>query len=696
MCFNWTAFQLLRTMRFHALIFICLALFTANKNIGQTVFPRSYLGKVHTPRGHLHVLWIFVRYDNKNLFNNPKWLDDSGRDALPVMANGFPNHLFNTTPESIGQVGQRKNLSDFFYKMSNGEFLLTGDVFPVQVPITYIPEVRGNFSTRGQRMNQAAIDWIAENYPDFDWSKYDNRKNNSNFKINNIESEPDGILDYVVFMHRAPGLEGVGSPGRLRVPNTDYLIRDGHTGLKSFAETEQNWQFFLHEFAHNLYNSPHYAGANGSDGLRYYTQKGWGLMSFGTTSFSTMNAWESWWLGWLEPKQVVRSGIYELKDFVTEYDAIRIPIPGTYDYVWLENHQKKDPWDDKVFYNSEEKGYPSSAPGIYMYTVGRQGSNRDNARLNPLQARDANLIKFFNAEGNFDYEPSGDSIDTEFFRAIAFEKVEKNPFSGQNDFQYIRYDFNGNERIEVGFLHGNRDSGGKEQKDIWATAQNNQLSLTVDHSGNEDDAFVLGDEIGLSGIIPVTHFPLYNRKQQELEAYVINGITIKILERDSLGTYRLDIQLDDWNVRKDSRWCGNLLIAEEVNIPDSMLHIKSDVVLRLDHSRTPDRLTPHPITGNFTNPTKLVVESGRGIMLERGSELIIDNYSQLILQAGAKLVIEKGAKLTIRNEGELIMGGDSELSVMKRGKFERKESGRVDIPEEATLNFAKKSKVRGI
>jgi hypothetical protein len=513
--------------------------------------------------------------------------------------------------------------------------------------VKYVPESGRNFFDRQRRMNAAAIDWIVAHDPDFDWSRYDRRTNQPQFRYDNSDSPPDSILDYVIFLHRTPGATGMGASSSIDIPGSVYKIRNGHTGLKSLAEKEHNWEYFKHEFSHTLYSAPHYCGANGADGDKFYQQKGWGLMSAGSPPFFTANAWEAWWLDWLNVQEVRREGQYQLRDFVTGRDAIRIQIPGSQDYLFLENHQKISSWDDKIFYKDPAEGCPQSAPGLYAYVVAAPGADRNNPRLNPFQPKDVNLIKLLNGEGHFDYVLTGDTFLTAQGRQEpVLRKGASNPIAGQNDLQGIRGDFDGNGKIDIGFAHGNSDRGGKEQLAVWVDEDYDGAHPTYNSTGDEADAFEAGDEIGLSGILPALNYPAYVRSEERLEPYLLNGITIRVLKQDQAGTFTLDIRFDDWELRKDQRWCGNLLLPTPRGTQDRYLTLAPRVQLDIDLSGTPDRSIPHPETGTFANPTRLLLDTGKGLRLSPKSQLIVENHSILELQGNAQIVIEKAPGLS--------------------------------------------------
>ncbi|MCB0845703.1 MAG: hypothetical protein KDE26_20780 [Bacteroidetes bacterium] len=638
---------------------------------------KSYFGNVHTPKGDLHMLVIFVRYDDVCLFKDSlQWPDSTQKGTLPEIALGDPNELFYTDPDMLTmsfETGDRKrNISDYFYAMSGGKFRITADIFPEQVPVKYIRETGRNFFSRQAEMNTAAVEWIVEHYPDFDWSRYDKRTNRPNYKYDNSDSRPDKIIDYIIFMHRDKGSTGMGASSHIKIPNSEYTIKDGHTGIKSYTDNKHNWEYFKHEFAHNLYNCPHYLGANSADGNKFYTQKGWGLMAAWHSTFFTANAWESWWLGWLTPQEIQKDGVYTIKDYLTGRDAIRIPLPGTKDYLWIENHQKKDiRWDEKMFFKSEEQGHPQAVPGLYMYVVAEPGSDRYNPHLNPFNNKHANLIKMLNAEGNYDYVATGDSLHTGYFLCPLVEKTKPNPIAGQNAYQFIRADYNEDGQIAIGMAHGNSDRGAREQQDIWTEVIDGKPTYTLSATGDENDALVVGDELGLSGKFPLLNYPIFNRANQSLDPYVLNGISIKVLEQDAAGNFKLDIKLNDWTVSSSQRWCGNLLMpGQNKNLgDDNFLKIEDGGEILLDLSGTPDREKIHPETGTFANPTKLIVETNRGIIIKKGGKFIIDNLSELNLQKNAQIIIENKGELIIKKTGRLIASDQNQIIIEKGGRI---------------------------
>lgn len=679
-----------RKMREMASIFLISLIFSISSARAQQADSR--FGSVHTPKGRLHCLVIFIRYEDKNLQPWAKTWPDS--DTLPEIAQGPYNELFDADGKRIERGEEKKNLTDFYHVMSGGKFLVTADIFPQQVPVKWVPEQGAGFFSRQDQLNKAAVNWIAENYPDFDWGKYDNRQNNPNFRKDNVESGPDKKLDYVIFLHRNLGFQtGMAATGRHQVPGTDYEIISGLTGIKCNASEKHQWEYFKHEFAHNLFGAPHYMGANKTDGNKLYVQNGWGLMSTLSPIFFTANAWERWWLGWYEPQEVRSAGSYQLRDFVTTGDAMRVQIPGTQDYLWIENHQKKNQWDDKLFYNDREKGHPQISPGIYMYVVAEPGADRMKPHLQTHNPAHCNLMKVLNGQGNWDFEQTGENVE-EYFKPMAYRRVQSNPIAGQNDQQSLRADQNNDGNIRIGVTHGNRDGGSGEMDDLWAEEINGKASITLNVMGDENDAFQSGDEISLSGILPALNYPSFDRTNQKLNPYLLNGLRILIGEQQADGTYDIRVEFDDWEVREDTRWCGNFVLPSPASDDERFLEIAKGKTLLLDLSGTPDRGTPHPETQTCVNPTHWVVEGGRTILLQPGSNLIVDEHSILELKEGAQIIIEPGASLQVKGLGKLLLAAESQVIIRKRGKMVVEADGYFEADQEADIDLARRARLR--
>jgi M6 family metalloprotease-like protein len=468
-------------------------------------------GKCHTPKGNLHMLVIFVAIEG---IEDIEGYDDWEYNKIPTWAQGESNELFDKSPTTIGNT---KNLSLYYKKMSDNKFIVTGEVFPEQI---ILPTNTNNY--------QAICDEISRRYPDYNWSRFDNRTNYPNFASDNSVYEPDKNIDYVYFVFRRPDAAANGSTaasGLLKTLYTGsketYTINSGHTANAASNDVKKHWVFFQHEFAHNLFNCPHYFGANSdaADGDYFYTSTGWGQMGGSQQIFDVSNAWERWWLDWIEPQEVTQNGKYQIKDYVTTHDAIRIPIPNTNptEYLWIENHQFLDPlYDKKLFGHVKD-----ITPGLYMY-VTKLGANRNSvAEVNPHLTSATNSIKVLNRKGNREILWTGEYL----YGSEVFESNIDNPISGQNVMQYIRSDFDNNGEILTYNGHGNYTSTSfiNEMEDMWLEKINGVNEITWAMEGNGNDGFYEGDEIGLSGIIPILNYPEYNKHKVKLDPYNLSS-----------------------------------------------------------------------------------------------------------------------------------------------------------------------------
>lgn len=631
----------------------------------QPIVSQSFYGQAHTPRGHLHMLVVFIRYEDKwqGQPSVREWPDSSHPDSLPEMARGATNGWFCADSAATAEATRQgiKNISTFFYSVSGGTFLVTGEVFPVQVPVKFVPLKGGNTFSRQTEMNQAAFNWIGVNYPAFDWSRFDRRKNAPNYAFDNSLSQPDHVLDYVVCMHRSlGGSAGIGSAGNFTIPGTSYSLNHGHTGIYSYADADHNRLFFTHEFAHNLYGAPHTGGANGADGNRFYIQYGWGVMTHWYPAFETANAWEAWWLGWQQPQQPAADGRYRLRDFVTGQDAMRIQLPNN-NSLWLENHQLIGPTDRKTFF---DQGFElqQSGKGVYATVVAAPGNDRRQPNLNAFNKSHVNMARSMHGAGNWDFYFRNDSFQTQYILAPVMERVRLNPIAGQNSFQGIKWDYNHDKRVDAGMLHGNADGRTRDTHDLFAEYFNGAPHYVLRSSGDSTAPFKTGTVIGLSGLMPATTYPAFNRKAQQLEPYVLSGVTVSIAGYEPDGTALLDILLNDWEIRTPQRWCSHITLPTDSTLRRT-LDIRSQLLL--DLSGTPERETLHPETGTFANPTVFTVPAGWDIVVQKGATLTLDKHSSIVLQGDSRIVIMRGG--TLHLQGGMLETEAATQLVVKRG-----------------------------
>ena len=105
-------------------------------DIDTTLFPSigilkqtasSVNGAIHTPRGNLHILIIYVGFNDPNSHPDSYQTNLPGaqgtwlKDDIPNWAKGSSNWLFDNAPWiTIAGIG-KKNLSKYYYEMSQGQ-----------------------------------------------------------------------------------------------------------------------------------------------------------------------------------------------------------------------------------------------------------------------------------------------------------------------------------------------------------------------------------------------------------------------------------------------------------------------------------------------------------------------------------------------------------------------------------------------
>lgn len=369
--------------------------------LGKTGLNSEY-GLGHTPRGELNIMMVYVTFIEDDTLpgeDEISWFWP--KNGVPNYAQGYPNNLLDTLQAPASGY---KNLTTWFKTMSHynsgtGHGMnLCGKVFHVQISRYINPSdtsnpnlsKRSKFEIIEKIFCARASAALQATYPNEDWSKFDKRKNISDFEYDNYlyyknndgtfdTAHGDGLIDYANFILRFNKSVIVPYDSRsgysyirlfnswglsaLIHDNNSYHFSMGHTTLHEMSESG-HFSYFLHEFSHNLFTHAHYMGANVTSGEHYYVSNGWGMMSEWFKFFLTTNAWENWYLGWTNVQTASPTNqIYVLKDYVTQNDAIRIPVPNTVNqYLWLENHQLIDTFDHKV----SEPAFPM-VQGIYAY-----------------------------------------------------------------------------------------------------------------------------------------------------------------------------------------------------------------------------------------------------------------------------------------------------------------------------------------
>ncbi len=177
-------------------------------------------GLVHTPHGALKTLLVCVQFEGDSI-KNKIWKN-----------NHLPNYngLFYSDINAFDDNNTDHSLSNFYYQMSKhseSPFKFYGEIFPALIKIPH-PTSQTSFDA----ITRQVFDSIEANYPDFNWSSFDNRTNKCSFAVNNEMSSPDNIIDYVIISFRWTG----GKDPWSTEDNKTYILKNASRNYTGWAD----------------------------------------------------------------------------------------------------------------------------------------------------------------------------------------------------------------------------------------------------------------------------------------------------------------------------------------------------------------------------------------------------------------------------------------------------------------------------
>jgi hypothetical protein len=631
-------------------------------------------GKVFTPKGDLRILIIYAGFadlDNNQAAGN--WPSD--KDLPPWDPTELFYSDFSEFEKYKGDTTVQ-NLSKFYYEFSHTahKLRIVADILPRRINID--PSTAHSFSD----CNRLVIEKMMAMFPDFDWRPYDQRKNFPNYKSDNSSSSPDMKPDYVVISYRYYSGWPTQPKKEMRAWAMNFSQLLGLDGIQyngySFDQsgfTMANFEgrfdcfkdYFIHELAHELYSCPHYSGANNTLG-KYFNipAMGWNMMN--STCGINANAFERWLLGWSEIKHDLRdfrdNGIYDIHDFITTGESIRIKIPHTENqYLWIENHCKLSVFDHKPWRGllkegtPDGKGIPDKEAGVYMFIEDVLPDRKSISSDLVYDMNKINGILPLHAEGNYDYltpkvftnSPQELWNNTLYW----FERDVENPIAGTNPYLRYRNDMDSNGTIsKVSGPFGEFNTlKNIEAFMIAKEILNSKPVLTYAFLGGRtdqalpyrrSDAFQVGD-ILCAGTNPmIINRPYYNINAHRQESFYLSGIYISILKKIN-NTVTIEVRFNEPQIIKNTRWCGNIVLKPLSHSSNSTdLTLKRGLILTLDKSGTCNSYKPPFITN-----TTFTIDSGAVFTMEAGSMVNVKEQTTFIIKKGGTLKMHKGSRL---------------------------------------------------
>lgn len=680
----------------------------------------SINGEVFTPKGDLRVLIIFAGFKGFDQAQNMEaWKSEN--EFPDYVLDGKCDELFFSDTAQFNNYPSPNNMSisRLFYEMSKNKrpFRMMADVYPSRINIE--PTQNRSWGS----MNLSVIQKLKETNPNFDWSPYDQRTNRPEYQFDNSISLPDGKPDYIIVCYRYdkswshqpnPNMNSwLGSGGGISVLegvydfkfNDKYTISsDGfHMNTVGVKEAESFRRLFQHELGHELLSCPHHFGTGNTLGAYFRTcNMGWGTSVNSSSCTRLVNSWESWMMGWIDIKHDLsnykENGIYEIDDYATTGEVIRIKIPNTKtQYAWIENHQLKSIYDQSRWTGSLENkpigndGMSNIDTGLFIYI---EDMMPEREKIKTYLVSDMNAVngaKFLNANGNWDYIASPEYTKSwaEYWNNVlyVFDRTEENPYDGINPFLNYRFDANKDGRIEN--QHNFNGAFNSEQFSIVKEkAGDSSFLFYGNHASSSPQAlkyrrvhsFVVGDTLSMSHNPPLTNNPKYNLAKASQEATYINGLRIQVLSVQD-GKYTLRINFDNNQVHKDLRLSGNLILANIENT-DIDFNVQKGVTVKVNKSNTINTLKSNG--GTFINETQWLIDSAF-VQLNENAKLQVEDSSVVMANNKSKIILIK-SEIKLNDKGNITFEEGSELIFDKKSILNISENATVIIQKGALLN----------
>lgn len=673
-------------------------------------------GGVFTPKGDLRILIVFVTFDDP--------YDTCSLDGWPLSSR-FPNWALNSNQKpfynsfsefspNIFENTNRLSLSNFYYQMSNGALRIIADYYPDTIMI------KPKQNTGWGRLNRMAARRLSES---INWSLYDNRVNRPNFISDNSTYNPDNRIDYVVFCYRfswkwpvpdswfinneynANGFAGTEIRGDVATGNNFFISDEGFTLITGAMNPIE---IFPHEIGHDLYRGPHYNGCNGVAGKYFYMPAaGWGMMDI-KRNYVCALGWERYVLNWIPyitantiPADIedvsdlaVSNGVYTLRDFITTGDALRIRVPamdGTYQYLWLENHQGLSTFDGTlhrgVFCGDLTEEFKK---GLVAYV--EEFSHVKNEDTIAIYTQ-GNAIRWLSKNGDYDFSytstPDYPNVLCTFNVTYPIYTEKANSLSGQCVNDFIRNDYDNNGIIEYNSSHiraTNEKTWAVEVDDKTPTAR------WITGTGLQ---FHEGDKVGIATNPTIKNMPEYNANTYTMGDYYLNGISFEVLSENADGSMTVKIRLDDVAVDRDVRWVAASIVLGDItgdNRPD--VDVQPNIKLTIDMSGTPNRHAnpdnPNQTTSvleDFITPTRFACRNGAFFKQEPYSVVEVKNGSTLVLENASVYEVGDHASLTIEPSATLVVKSGATLRVLGSGHVEVADLAYICVEDGAYIDL---------
>lgn len=497
-----------------------------------------------------------------------------------------------------------------------------------------------------------------------------------------------------------------------------------------------------HEIAHYFLggNEFHTSGGNHTGDYIFMPQtfigiqRGYGLFGGAITS---CNGYERWRLGWQNASNnafaIAANNEYSdiekfegektftLRDFVTYGDVIRIKLPfkdnpeSSNQYIWLENHQcGKNSKIDDIIYSNPGTCRDIQGAGIYAYyQVGKDVlESVHDSIVFPKNEKDN--LRMISAEGNFDviYRRSVEDC----LRYCGgncrpqYEYISENPFTGVSDITEV---FPVNTfTSELKYYSPMQFLGSKIKNGI---EQNNLPWLYDDFDAFKPaaDEVVMDVSTNPAAVNTTTYYSIQNTRVGDSLTFMavdsirntrriyLSGLSIRMTDPDpaekGMKAYTVKIRWDDYAVKQDVVWKGDIVLKEKLNILGGRK-------VSLQQSRSANQIKAHPVSGTFSPPTIFTCKSGSALNMYEGSvfelkdksSLVIENNASFVIQNDASLTVEAGSTLLVRNGAKLTLEGNGKILIKPGAYFCRSAGAVIDLKSESSAIIFEDGAINGV
>ncbi len=644
--------------------------------------------------------------------NGPWPKDENGKTQLPKNANYFFDAIASNHPGGT--------ITHYYQTASFNQYIMLGDYLPqvISLPCSGIYIGSSGLSEISKKVNEIFKDSLLQSANGIPM-KYFDRWTPTAPGIKKIK-QPDGKIDllYIIWRNNrfiaGPGTMDFSGYGVNLSDGGKFLQFSGVNNSASFNCTSLSSHaqiITIAEHLHGIYGGNHWHSAGGRGQHTFMTQpSSWGVTGQFGAAMQAPCGWDRWMINWKpenkkylisalnqEGKEIAadlsidtshHAQIFVLRDFISSGDAVRIKLPHINwqkngdvknQYLWLENHQMKDTLDRWCEYdcNDTKNGaFPKGTPGIYSYIqVGKDVKSGDNEIYSSNHSSPNGLAGWMyplTAEGNYDFDFVSDSIQQGAWIAcnwmnpnipVSEKTSTPNAFTGYNDLSSL-YDSN----------HDSILLSGDQLHTGFSKLEDGKVKHYYQANGDWKDAFSFRTqktEISLStnpAPVPVytyttdyeyARFYAINGHTENYENRTIwlNGINIRILEERSNGDIVVEIKWDDYQIKNNVRWCGNIVLSKnDFNEKLPALVLQKGKKITLSIGNTPVLHTPAK-----SNP--------RYIGWKEHTVLTAEKNSVIHLQPFSKIIIEKGCSLQLEENVNLTLGWGAKIIVQKGGNF---------------------------